>query len=165
MPLMVTNILAGVPGSATITTEKTNSSISDTTPDVRAQKIDQYFADRDMPLAGYGQKMVEVADKNDIDWRLIPALSVRESTGGKHACKKATFSPFGWGSCKISFKSYDHAIEVLGKNLGGNNPNTSHHYSDKDVEGILKTYNPPKVVPQYASQVMKIMDDIEDTEA
>lgn len=161
---MVTNILTGIPGSATITTGIVNSENKTNVSDERAEKIDQYFKDRNMPLAGYGKKMVEVADKNDIDWRLIPAIAVRESTGGKHACKSVTFNPFGWGSCKIGFKSYDHAIEVLGKNLGGNNPNTSRHYSDKDVEGILKTYNPPHIVPQYANQVINIMDAIENTE-
>ena len=163
MPLMVTNILAGVPGSATIMTGEMNSTNLAVT-DVRAEKIDKYFKDRNMPLAGYGQKMVDVADKNDIDWRLIPAIAVRESTGGKFACKSKTFNPFGWGSCKIGFKSYDHAIEVLGQNLGGNNPNTKRHYDEKTVDGILKAYNPPSVVPQYASQVIKIMDAIENIE-
>lgn len=164
MPLMVTNIISGIPGSATITTGIMNSENSVLVPDNRAEKIDQYFKDRNMPLAGYGEKMVLVADKNDIDWRLIPAIAVRESTGGKFACKKATFNPFGWGSCKIGFKSYDHAIESLGQHLGGNHPKTKHYYDEKDVEGILKTYNPPSVVPQYAHQVMKVMDAIENTE-
>jgi hypothetical protein len=162
MPLMVTNILSGVPVSATITTGEMNSTNSAVTPDVRAEKIDQYFKSYNMPLAGYGQKMVEVADKNDIDWRLIPALAVIESTGGKFACKSVTFSAFGWGSCKIGFKSYDQAIEVLGTNLGGNNPNTEKHYANKDTKGILAKYN--SVIPNYTAKVMKVMDAIEKTE-
>lgn len=164
MPLMVTNIISGIPGSATITTGLVNSDHSVRIPDNRAEKIDQYFKERDMPLAGYGEQMVLVADKNDIDWRLIPAIAVRESTGGKFACKRATFNPFGWGSCRIGFKSYDHAIEMLGQHLGGNHPNTKRYYAEKDVEDILKTYNPPSVVPEYAYQVMRIMDAIENTE-
>lgn len=159
MPLMVTNILAGVPGSATIMTGEVNSVV---TPDVRAEKIDQYFKSYNMPLAGYGQKMVEVADKNDIDWRLIPALAVIESTGGKFACKKVTFSAFGWGSCKINFKSYDQAINDLGSHLGGNKPNTSRYYEGKDTKGILAKYN--SVIPNYTAKVMNVMDAIENTE-
>ena len=162
MPLMVTNILSGVPVSATITTGEMNSTNSAVTPDVRTEKIDQYFKSNNMPLAGYGQKMVEVADKNDIDWRLIPALAVIESTGGKYACKSVDFSPFGWGSCKIGFKSYDQAIEVLGTNLGGNNPKTKHHYDGKDTKGILAKYN--SVIPDYTAKIMKVMDAIEKTE-
>lgn len=156
---MVTNILAGIPGSATIMTGEMNSVV---TPDVRAEKIDQYFKSNNMPLAGYGQKMVEVADKNDIDWRLIPALAVIESTGGKYACKSVTFSAFGWGSCKIGFKSYDDAIESLGKNLGGNNPNTKQYYHGEDTKGILARYN--SVIPDYTAKVMRVMDAIENTE-
>ena len=70
----------------------------------KAEAIDNYFKTYDMPLVGTGAKMVEEAEKNDLDWRLLPAIAVRESTGGKSACQKATFNAFGWGSCKISFK-------------------------------------------------------------
>lgn len=127
-----------------------------------AAKIDAYFASGKMPLEGYGMKMVLEAEKNEIDWRLIPAIAVRESTGGKYACKSVTFSAFGWGSCKINFKSYDHAIESLAINLGGNNPRTARYYGNKNVKDILETYNPPSVVPTYAKEVMSVMNKIEE---
>ena len=130
----------------------------------RAAKIDEYFANGNMPLAGYGMKMVTEAEEHGLDWRLIPAIAVRESTGGLYACKKATYSAFGWGSCKISFKSYDHSIEVLAMNLGGDNPKTSRYYDNKSIEQILKTYNPPSVVPKYADQVIAIMNKIEEVQ-
>ncbi len=126
----------------------------------KAQAIDAYFKKYDMPLAGTGMKMVLEAEKNGIDWRLLPAIAVRESTGGKHACKKVTNSFFGWGSCKINFKSTDSAIETVALNLGGNNPNTDHHYAGKTTKEILQKYNPPSIVPRYADQVMDIMDVI-----
>ncbi len=131
--------------------------------EVRAEKaeaIDAYFTKYDMPLAGTGMKMVLEAEKNGIDWRLLPAIAVRESTGGKHACKKVTNSFFGWGSCKINFKTPEQAIETVALNLGGNNPNTDHHYAGKSTKEILQKYNPPSVVPRYAEQVMNIMDAI-----
>ncbi len=126
----------------------------------KAAAIDGYFRARGMPLAGTGMKMVEEAEKNDLDWRLIPALAVRESTGGKYACKRVEGNPFGWNSCKTGFDSVDHAIEVVAKNLGGNNPKTEKYYADKSTEGILKAYNPPRVVPNYSAQVMRIMKAI-----
>lgn len=126
----------------------------------RASAIDAYFKERGMPLAGHGLKMVEEAEKNGLDWRLLAAISVRESTGGKFACKKVAYSAFGWGSCKINFKSYDHGIEVVARNLGGNNPNTAYHYADKDTKAILQAYNPPSIVPRYADQVINIMNQI-----
>ena len=127
-----------------------------------AAKIDAYFAGGNMPLEGYGMKMVTEAEAHGLDWRLIPAIAVRESTGGIHACKKATFSAFGWGSCRISFKSYDDAIESLAEHLGGDNPRTARYYDNKSIEQILRTYNPPSVVPRYAEQVIAVMNKIEE---
>jgi len=126
----------------------------------KAEAIDTYFHKYDAPLEGYGMKFVIEAEKNDIDWRLLPAIAMRESTGGKQACKKVPNSVFGWGSCKISFNSIDESIEIVARNLGGNNPNTDHHYEDKTITQILKKYN--SVIPGYSNQVIKMMKTIKD---
>jgi len=143
-----------------------NQAIDDKTKilEIKANAIDAYFKERDMPLYGTGMKMVEEAEKNDLDWRLLPAIAIRESTGGKFECKRVENNPFGWGSCKIGFKSNDEAIEIVAKNLGGNNPNTEKHYSDKTTKQILRAYNPPSIVPRYAEQVMSFMKDIGEEE-
>lgn len=125
----------------------------------KADAIDAYFAKYDAPLEGHGMKFVLEAEENDIDWRLLPAIAMRESTGGKHACKKVSNSVFGWGSCKIGFESIDESIRVVAKNLGGNNPKTARHYDEKTTEQILGKYN--SVIKNYTKQVMKIMEDIE----
>jgi len=127
---------------------------------IKASLIDAYFRSRSMPLSGLGMKMVEEAEKNELDWRLLPAIAARESTGGKYACKKVAHNPFGWNSCKTGFDSNEHAIEIVAKNLGGNNPKTKKHYAEKDTQQILKAYNPPHIVANYASQVMRIMNTI-----
>lgn len=121
----------------------------------RAEKIDIYFKERSMPLAGYGLKMVDVAKEHGIDWRLLPAIAVRESSGGKQSCGN---NPFGWGSCKINFKNYDEAIATLAKNLGGKNPNTASYYSGT-TEQKLHYYN-GTVVPTYVREVLDIMRNI-----
>lgn len=126
----------------------------------KAKAIDSFFKEHNMPLEGTGLKMVQEAEKNNLDWRLLPAISVIESTGGRHACKKATHSFMGWGSCKINFKSDEEAIEIVAKNLGGNNPNTDQHYADKTTEQILKKYN--SVIPTYVQKVTKVMNEIEE---
>ena len=126
----------------------------------KADAIDAYFASHDAPLLGHGMKFVLEAEKNDIDYRLLPAIAMRESTGGIHACKRVANSVFGWGSCKIGFESIDESIEVVARNLGGNNPNTDHHYEDKTIVQILKKYN--SVIPNYSKQVIRIMKDIQD---
>lgn len=126
----------------------------------KADAIDAYFKERAMPLEGFGMKMVKEAEKNNLDWRLVPAIAIRESTGGKYDCKKVENNPFGWGSCKISFNSNEEAIEIVAKNLGGNNPNTEKHYANKTLKEILHSYNPPHIVPRYAEQVIAIMNAI-----
>lgn len=129
----------------------------------RAAKIDAYLKSYNSPLVGYGKKFVEEADKNDIDWRLLVAIAGQESTFGIHACKKATNSFLGYGSCKINFKSADEAIERVSASLGGNLPSTVRHYGgDKTTLQILKKYN--TVMPGYQSQVIRLMKKIDPSE-
>lgn len=91
-----------------------------------------------MPLAGYGAEFVEAADHCDMDWRLLPAIAVRESSGGKQACGN---NPFGWASCRADFESVEKAIEIVGANLCGFNPRTEVYYKGKTIYEILWNYN------------------------
>ncbi|MBP6911853.1 MAG: glucosaminidase domain-containing protein [Candidatus Pacebacteria bacterium] len=126
----------------------------------QASRIDEYFGKYNLPLEGYGMKFVLEAEKNNLDWRLLPAIAMRESTGGKFACGH---NPFGWGSCKISFETYDNAIETVAWNLGGNNPRTERYYKDKTISQIIDRYNPPHIVAGYKNQIWDIMEKIETT--
>ena len=133
---------------------------AETLSEEHAKKIDAYFAERDMPLEGHGAKMVSEAEKNNLDWRLLPAIAVKESTGGRFACGH---NPFGWGSCRINnFKTWDHAIEVVARNLGGNNPVTREYYKGTTKEKLY-SYN-GSVIPAYTAEVMKFMELIENAE-
>ena len=124
----------------------------------KADAINSYFHDRSMPLEGTGMTFVLVAEKYGLDWRLLPSIAVRESSGGKNACGH---NPFGWGSCKLhNFSSYEQAIEALGKNLGGANPTTASYYAGKSTKDKLYYYN-GTVVPTYPDEVIAIMNKIE----
>ena len=129
--------------------------------DIRQQKADAintYFKERSMPLNGTGMTFVLVAEKYGLDWRLLPAIGIRESSGGKAACG---YNPFGWGSCKLSnFSSYEQAIEALGKNLGGGNPKTARYYAGNTTKEKLHYYN-GTVLPSYPDEVLAIMKKIE----
>lgn len=163
LPLLVSSITGINPGALEVVNSFGDSSIEegisvDMLSSTEAQKIDTYFKDKNMPLAGYGEVFVREARKNNLDPFLVAAISVRESTGGRHACKSVTHSFLGWGSCKINFESPEKAIEIVSWNLGGNNPKTASYYADKSTKEILKTYNPPSIVAEYAYEVMDIMD-------
>lgn len=127
---------------------------------IKADAINAYFKKYDMPLYGMGMKMVLEAEKNELDWRLLAAIAVRESTGGKFACKTAGFNSFGWASCRIGFSSNEEAIETVAFHLGGNHPKTEKYYDNKTTMQILRAYNPPSIMPRYAEQVISIMNAI-----
>ncbi|MFA7192454.1 MAG: hypothetical protein WC089_04125 [Candidatus Paceibacterota bacterium] len=132
----------------------------------RAKAIDDFFESRNAPLAGYGRKFVDEAIKHDLDWRLLAAISLRESTGGINACKnpKAPNNSFGWFSCKKGFSSVDASIEHISKTLGGNNENAPYYKKEMNTTQILKKYNPDSIVPGYSKQVVRIMKMIDDKE-
>ncbi|MFA6325072.1 MAG: hypothetical protein WCX46_02485 [Candidatus Paceibacterota bacterium] len=126
----------------------------------QAFAIDTYFREHNMPLEGMGMKMAEEALKNGLDYRLLPATSARESTGGRHSCKRVENNPFGWASCKVGFDSLEKAIEIVAKNFGGNNPNTAKYYANKTTDEKILSYNPPHIVKNYLKEVKWIMNEI-----
>jgi hypothetical protein len=145
------------------TTSMEDSEAAVTIEDIRkerAAKIEKYYSDRSMPLAVNAMDFVLTAEKYGLDWKLLPAIAVRESSGGKNACYN---NPFGWGSCKIKFDSYKEAIDAVGRNLGGANPKTASYYAGKTNEQKLYYYN-GTVVPTYPKEVMKIMDRLDKIE-
>lgn len=134
------------------------------TLEAQAKAIDAYFKAHKLPLEGMGAKMAQEADQYGLDYRLMPAIAMIETTGGKNLCtslpENKNKNPFGWGSCKIGFSSFGEAVEVIAMNLSGNNPNTARHYYGKTTIDMLETYNPPSAKPGYAKSVMRVMDAI-----
>jgi hypothetical protein len=133
----------------------------ETDPEDRAKKIDRYFENRGMPLSGYGAEFVAAADRYSIDWRVLAAISVIESTGGRAMCGN---NPFGWGSCRSGvgdFGSLTEAIDYVSKNLGGANPRTASAYAG-GVDEDLHSYN-GTVDPTYPQKVKDIMSEISRT--
>ena len=121
--------------------------------DERAIQLDTYFAKWNMPLNGYGAKFVEEADKYNLDWRLLPAIAVAESSGGKYMKNN---NPFGWASCEVAFNDFNHAIEIVAWNLAGGNPETAKYYKDADIDTILWYYN-GSVIKTYPNKIKYIM--------
>lgn len=150
-------IILGILLSLLIIYTQFNDTITYSKEDNRAEIIDNYYKERNMPLYGYGSKMVEIADKYNLDWRLLPAISIRETSGGKYMCKspKAQNNPFGWGSCKIGFDSINMSIEIVGYKLS-----TLQVYKGKSTSKILYHYN-GTVVKTYPQEVITIMNSLE----
>lgn len=126
----------------------------------QAQLIDDYFALRDAPLSGYGKTFVEIAIKYDLDYRLLPAMAQRESSGGRNDCQSVPNNPFGWTSCKYGFPTMENAIETVAKNIAGENEKTARYYAGKSIRDRLIAYNGVGVVPEYPNEVFLIMSKI-----
>ena len=87
--------------------------------DARTEMVRQFFAKYDSPLEPYATEVVETADTYGLDFRLIPAIAMQEST----LCKKApkdSYNCWGFGiyGGKITrFDNYSHAIQTITKTL------------------------------------------------
>lgn len=131
----------------------------------RIAKVKSYFESYNMPAADYAHAFVVYADRYDIDWTLVASIAFLESTGFKNSCSSVKNSGLGWGSCKISFPSYEESIRVVSMNLGGHNEKTAHYYAEKTPEEILYSYNPKYVQgisKNYHGNALAIMQEIKD---
>ena len=106
----------------------------------------QYFADRDCPLRDSAAEFLIAADQNELDWRLLPSISMIESSGGKEYRNN---NVFGWDSCRESFASVQAGIHFVASKLA-----KSKLYKDKNLDEKLITYNPQ---PDYPHRVKAIM--------
>lgn len=95
------------------------------TGDARPVLIAQFLEKHNSPLKPYdywGETLTEIADKYDMDFRLLPSIAMQESNLCK-AIPKGTFNCLGLGIHKSgtwgfpSFESnFDKAAEILRKN-------------------------------------------------
>jgi len=90
------------------------------------------------------------ADIYEIDYRLLPALSVRESTCGQHARLN---NRWGWDSARTGFRSLAHGVHYIARQLA-----LGRSYRGKTLDEKLHAYNPN---PQYPREVHKLMQEID----
>ena len=125
---------------------------------LKAQKIELCFRvnRNNAPLADYAEKVVEVANKYGLDYRLLPAIATVESSGGKNNFRK--YNAWGWGN--KSFGSFEEGIETVGKGL-----KTGYIDKGRDtVEEIAPIYCPPNY-KNWTRSVNQFMNEIENIES
>src|SRR5215204_5196260 len=59
------------------------SSYATRTRDTRAEVLSKFLEARNSPLAPYAKSFVEEADRNNLDWKLVAAISGNESQFGE----------------------------------------------------------------------------------
>jgi hypothetical protein len=113
--------------------------------DPRFKKLQAFFSKADCPAEYYADAFLEAADRYELDWRLLPSLSYIESTGGKFTKHN---NLFGWGDKHF-------ATPVAGIHAVGYRLANSALYKDKDLDALLRTYNPVIGYGQMVKAVMR----------
>lgn len=111
--------------------------------DARGLIIKNYFSSKNSDLAAMATDFVEEADKYGLDYRLLPAIAMQESNGGKKI-PDGSFNPFGYGiygSKAVYFENWEEAIEVVAKSLREDYLNQG---LDTPYE-IMTKYTPPSI--------------------
>ena len=97
--LLVAGLLAA---PATVSVQQYHASPEVKQNDPRLSRLQKFFGDRDCPLRDSAKDFLIAADQNQLDWRLLPSISIIESSGGKDYTNN---NVFGWGSAKEKFTS------------------------------------------------------------
>ncbi len=127
-------IYASIPNEFPSVSESVGSS------DARPEIIRQYLEYYNSPLIPYANFIVQTADENKIDFRLITAIAQQES----NLCKiipPGSYNCWGWGITSqgtLGFTSYEDGIEQVSKGLRT-------EYLDKGyltVPEIMSKYTP-----------------------
>lgn len=135
-----------------------NIEITDIKYDDRTKILRKYLEQYNSPLAKHADTFIKEADKYNIDWRLITAISGVESTFA-HFLPFNSYNAWGWGIYGDNiyyFKSYDDGIQTISKGIRQDYMNK---WGAKDVYQIGRIY---AASPTWASRVDYFMEKIDE---
>lgn len=147
-------LYAALPKSETTVTDDISHA------DGRAKVIENFFKAYKAPLADSSNDFIKIADRYNLDWRVLPAISMQESNGGKKVINNS-FNPFGYGiygGKVIRFTSWEDAIERVGKAL-------REEYLNRGLKTpfqIMAKYTPPSLAKEgaWAKGVITFMEEL-----
>lgn len=125
--------------------------------DYRVKILHDYLAKENSPLATYAAEFVSTADKYNLDWRLVAAISGVESTFGKEI-PADSYNAWGWGvygDNVIRFSSWKDGIDTISQGLRDRYIN---QWGGKDIYQIGSMY---AASPAWAGHVVYYMDNIQ----
>jgi hypothetical protein len=141
-------VFAGMLSSpVAVTVAETPDRAAEYRNDPRLESLNKFFQKGDCPAQDFSVDFLLVADLYDLDWRLLPSISMVESGGGREARNN---NLFGWDGGKAIFSSVRAGIHDVAGRLGNSNL-----YRDKGVDEILRIYNPDANYPSVVKSVMR----------
>lgn len=124
--------------------------------DNRVKILKEYFEQYDSPLADSATTFIQAADANQLDWKLVAAISGVESTFGHHIPYNS-YNAWGWGvygDNVLRFQSFDDAVTTISKGLRAN-------YYNKGAETVYDVGRIYAASPTWAQRVTFFMEKID----
>lgn len=121
--------------------------------DNRVKALESVFEKHNSPLLPYAKAYVDMADKYNVDWKLLPSISGLESSFGLHQMP-GSHNSYGWGGGLIYFNSYEEGIQTITSTLRSN-------YYDRGADTVYKIAPIYAESPTWAPRVTRFMDEIE----
>jgi hypothetical protein len=121
--------------------------------DPRTVRLHHFLNRLHCPVKDLAEEFVQAADDNDLDWRLLPSISVIESGGGK-AYKNNNV--MGWANGDWVFPTVRAGIHQVANRLG-----KSFIYRDRSTDEKLHLYNPNEDYPGRVEEVMNMISPFE----
>ena len=118
----------------------------------KVANVKKVLSSYNAPASKHADLFVLYADKYNIDYRLLPAISIVESGGCRHNFKP--YNCFGWG--KKTFVSYEDAIQSVSEGIANKYGSASGY----NTYAMGKSYC-PSTWQSWGSKVKKVMAQIE----
>lgn len=121
--------------------------------DPRLEKLEQFFDHYQCPKPNYAHEYLSSADKYNLPFDLLPAISILESNCGRH---QRFNNWWGWNSARTGFPSVAEGLNHVAQQLSN-----GRYYGGKTLDEKLLTYNSAN--PNYLNIIKSLMAQIEKT--
>jgi hypothetical protein len=118
--------------------------------DPRIERLERFFHVYHCPAPYHVSEYLRAADDYQLDYRLLPAVSIRETQCGATEVEN---NRWGFRNGQYSFPTVEAGIEFMAHRLAEHA-----YYKGKTLQQKLFTYNP---LPAYPGEVTRIMQQIE----
>lgn len=117
-------------------------------PDARIARLEKFFETYHCPAPHHTSEYLRAADEYGLDYRLLPAISIRETLCGVTARQEN--NRWGYHPGRQSFPSIKLGIDFLAHRL------TQHKlYKGKSLQEKLFTFNPRTAYPKEVERIMR----------
>lgn len=132
------------------------------TMDERAKILQSYLEEYKSPLSGHAQDFIDAADKYNLDWKFVAAISGVESTFGKFVpggsgTPYSSYNAWGWGvygDQVRGFRSWKDGIYTVSEGLRKN-------YFNKGLQDPYSINRVYAASPTWGAKVTHFLSDIE----